>query len=210
MKIVSDKLKGVLKTIKDFCVLKILHADDPPHRLALGIAIGMFVTFTPLIGFQMMISVFLAWLLKANKLVGVPLVWISNPFTFVPIYYPCYWIGCKVLGAQVMTDEWEGIGQSWQDLLADPATRWVDKVKFWGGNLMEVIEPLWVGCLIVATVTSLLSYYASLFAIRAYRMKRWGQLMPPSRTPVESIVDCQVTGAAANSTEPSSSGENAA
>ena len=105
MKIVGDKLRAAIKSVKDFCILRILHADDPPHRLALGIAIGMFVTFTPLIGFQMLISVFLAWLLRANKLVGVPLVWISNPVTFVPIYYPCYWLGCKVLGQPVLSNK---------------------------------------------------------------------------------------------------------
>lgn len=192
MKIVGDRLRAAIKNVKDFCVLRILHADDPPHRLALGIGIGMFVTFTPLIGFQMLISVFLAWMLRANKLVGVPLVWISNPVTFVPIYYPCYWLGCQILGQPVLSNKWEEIGDSWAALAADPTARWSDKVRFWGGNLMDVIEPLWVGCLIVATVLGVISYYASLLTIRAYRMRRFGQLMPPSKTPTESIVDCQV------------------
>ena len=200
MKIVGDKLRAAIKSVKDFCILRILHADDPPHRLALGIAIGMFVTFTPLIGFQMLISVFLAWLLRANKLVGVPLVWISNPVTFVPIYYPCYWLGCKVLGQPVLSNKWEEIGDSWAALAADPTARWLDKVKFWGGNLMDVIEPLWVGCLIVATVLGVVSYYISLISIRAYRMRRFGQLMPPGKTPTESIVDCQVTDTEATTT----------
>jgi uncharacterized protein (DUF2062 family) len=186
MKIVSDQVKHYWKRAKRFCVYHVLHADDPPHRLALGIAVGMFVTFTPLIGFQMMISVFLAWLLGANKLVGVPLVWISNPFTIIPIYFPCYQLGCKLLGVPVVSEQWKQLGTEWKELLGDPATTWGLKVKFWWQGLMEFIGPLCVGCLVVATVAGVLSYYISLYAIRSYRLRRWGQLMPPSLTPVET------------------------
>ena len=78
----------VWQRLKDFIVHKVLRLDDTPHRIALGVAIGFFVTWTPTIGIQMILVVALATLLKANKLVGVPFVWISNPFTIVPIYGP--------------------------------------------------------------------------------------------------------------------------
>lgn len=193
MKFLGTQVRRHIKAVKDFCVYKILHADDPPHRLALGIAIGLFVTFTPTIGFQMVLSVFFAWLLGANKLVGVPIVWISNPFTFIPIYYPCYVIGCKFLGMPVVTDRWRQIGSDWNELLADASTRWGDKVRFWWDILMDFVGPLGVGCLIVSTVIGLAGYYISLFTIRQYRLRRWGQLMPPTTTPTESIEDDSVT-----------------
>lgn len=183
MKFVSDKLKHYWQSVKDFCVYKILHADDPPHRLALGIAIGMFVTFMPLIGFQMMLSVFLAWMLGGNKLVGVPLVWLSNPLTIIPIYYPCYWLGCKLLGVPVISDEWAQLKVNWATVKADPQVTWEDKVRFWWEGLAEFLGPLGLGCLIVASFVGVISYYGSLLAIRSYRIKRWGQLMPPGLTP---------------------------
>lgn len=201
MKFVSDRVRHLFVRAKDFCVYKVLHADDPPHRLALGIAIGIFVTFTPLIGFQMVLSFFLAWLLRANKLVGVPIVWISNPFTIIPIYYPCYWIGCQLLRKPVVSTEWQAISAEWQRLLSDPATVWGDKVRFWWHNLLDFVGPLWVGCMLVATVFGVISYYLSLYAIRAYRLRRWGQLMPPNLTPVESIEDTQVATKDATTTE---------
>lgn len=203
MKFVSERFEHYFKRAKDFCVYKVLHADDPPHRLALGIAIGMFVTFTPLIGFQMLISVFLAWLFRANKLVGVPLVWISNPFTAVPIYYGCFAVGCKVLGMSV-SEEWQQIGPAWDTLLKNPSASLMDKISFWWRNLLDLVGPLGLGCLIVATFAGILSYYISLYVIRSYRLRRWGQLMPPSLTPVESIEDSQVTK------KESATGENAA
>jgi uncharacterized protein (DUF2062 family) len=183
MKFVGERFRQYWKRAKDFCVYRVLHADDPPHRLALGIAIGMFVTFTPLIGFQMMLSFFLAWLLGANKLVGVPLVWISNPFTIVPIYYPCYQLGCMFLGVPVVSEEWRQLGEQWRQLINDPATTGRAKIQFWWDGVLDFLGPLWVGCLVVATVFGVLSYYGSLIAIRSYRLRRWGQLMPPSITP---------------------------
>lgn len=164
-------------------MLKVLHADDPPHRLALGIAVGMFVTMLPLIGFQMMISVFLAWMLRANKLVGIPLVWISNPATAIPIYYPCYRLGCVLLGGKVDEAKWI----EWRELQADPTTTWGITIKFWWEGLMDIIPPLCLGCVVVASVLGVVTYYVSLLAIRSYRLRRWGQLMPPKLTPVDEV-----------------------
>ncbi len=215
MKIVSDKFRQYWKNASDFCVYRVLHADDSPHRLALGIAVGMFVTLTPLLGFQMMLSVFLSWLLRANKLVGIPLVWISNPFTIIPIYYPCYKLGCKLLGIPVVDEPWSRLGTEWREMIREPATTWGLKVKFWWEGvkfwwegLMEFIWPLCLGCLVVASVMAILSYYVSLYAIRSYRLRRWGQLMPPSATPIEDMSGGSLPGNRA--TDKGSSGENAA
>lgn len=54
---------------------------------------GMVVSFSPLVGFQMLIVFFLALLLRANLPLIVALQWISNPFTMGPIYYADYKIG---------------------------------------------------------------------------------------------------------------------
>ncbi len=208
MKFVSTKIRQTWKRIKDFCVYKVLHADDPPHRLALGIAIGMFVTFMPLIGFQMMLSVFLAWFLRANKLVGVPLVWISNPLTIIPIYYPCYWIGCKFSGMPVASEEWARLKVNWQMLQANPTTTWGAKVEFWWQGFRDIAGPLGLGCIIVGLSVGVVSYYLSLLAIRRYRFQRWGQLMPPSLTPVDS--SHSTGGSQGEEQEESATGGNAA
>lgn len=169
----ADTCKYYWQLTKDFCVHKILHADDPPHRLALGIALSMFVTFTPTIGFQMALVLLLAWLFGANKLVGVPLVWLSNPATLVPIYYPCYYVGRKILGL-------EGVDAAWWKKFSNPPLGWKPRVSHFWEMFMDVAAPLWLGCLVVGSVLGVLTYYISLFAIRNYRMRRWGQLMPPA------------------------------
>lgn len=176
MKFLSDKLRGYWQRARDFCIYRILHADDPPHRLALGIAIGMFVTFTPTIGLQMLIVAFLAWLFRANITVGLPIVWLTNPATIVPIYGPCYWLGCKLMGVPGPSMEWLKSFSQITELSLGA------KLQLWWDKLLDIAAPLWLGCIVVGGTLGIASYYISLFAIRSYRLRRWGQLMPPSLT----------------------------
>lgn len=174
MKIIGDKLKDYWRRTKHFCVHNILHADDPPHSLALGIAVGIFVAFLPLIGIQMGLAFGMAWLMKANKAVAVSLVWVSNPVTMVPVYYPGYWLGCKLMNMPT--------GGQWIELMQSNDSASV-KIRGFIDNLQDFAGPLFLGTFILAALLGIISYYVSLGLIRSYRLRRWGQLMPPSLTP---------------------------
>lgn len=169
MRFLGEKLRHYWIRTKRFCVHNILHADDPPHNLALGIAVGLFVAFLPLIGIQMGLAFGLAWLVRANKAVAVALVWISNPVTMVPVYYPGYWLGCKIMDLPIAAE--------WLELLQSSSLR-----DFFE-NLQDVAAPLFLGTFILAALIGIVSYYPSLAVIRNYRLRRWGQLLPPSLTP---------------------------
>lgn len=176
---VLARYRLIYRKVKWFLVHNLLHADDPPEKLARGVAIGVFITFTPTIGVQMALVVFFAWLLRANKLVGLPLVWISNPVTFIPIFFPSYVIGAMVLGEPLVSLEW------WKNLREPPEGAWAMFMFYWD-NLKSIAVPLWVGCVMVGGVLGLLSYYVTFHAIRAYRLRRWGKLIPPAKiTPAQ-------------------------
>lgn len=64
-----------------------------PRDVALGAAIGVFVAFTPTVGFQMLIGAFLATLVGANRPAAIILPWITNPLTIPPIFALTYWVG---------------------------------------------------------------------------------------------------------------------
>jgi uncharacterized protein (DUF2062 family) len=168
---VTGKIRRAASDVHSFLMHTVLHTDDPPRRLALGAAIGIFVAFTPTFGFQMVLVVFIAWLLRANKAVGLPIVWISNPATMGFIYYVCYMIGCLLLGR-------EPIWQEFMTRLHSPGAGWLPAVAL---LLQEGSWPFLFGCLAVALGTAIPTYYASYHAIRLYRLRRWGQLVPPSR-----------------------------
>jgi len=174
------------RRIRDFCaatrhfvVHNVLHADDPPHRIALGVALGMFVAFTPTFGAQMVLVVFLAWLCRANHAIGLPLVWISNPATMVPIYWFCYKVGERLVGQGSITKQW------WGELRHPPADWW-PAMSFYWGRVWEIAGPLWVGSLIVAAVLGYVSYLVIYHVVRFYRLRRWGQLLPPDTFKCES------------------------
>ena len=163
----------LVRRTRYFVYHQVLHADDPPHRLALGAAIGVFVAVTPTIGFQMMINVFLCWLLKANKTIGLPIVWVSNPATMVPIYYACYVVGRTVLRS-------EHVGEHWWRELACPPEGWWALVSFYWSRFLEIAVPLWTGSLVIAFLLAYPTYYGLFHVIRIYRLRRWGQLVPPT------------------------------
>lgn len=89
--------------VVDFIKFRILHIDDSPHRIALGLALGIFVAYMPPLGFHMLLAAMFAFLFRANRFVALSAVWISNPLSFVFIYYPNYFVGRAVLGSLGLT-----------------------------------------------------------------------------------------------------------
>ena len=83
--------------------------DGTPGQLARGIGVGVFSGCFPFFGFQTVLGVILASLLRGNRLLAVTGTWISNPFTYVPLYWFNYKIGCFVLGGQGEFDQFEQI-----------------------------------------------------------------------------------------------------
>lgn len=161
--------KTRMNQVRRFVMHNILHADDPPHDLALGIAIGVFVAFLPIFGAHMVLVVFLAWLLRANKLVGTPVVWLMNPATAIPIYYACYVLGVVLLGE-------ENVGRAWWSQLAHPPANHWAAVSFYWEHLMKVAMPLTVGCTVVGLLFAVPTYVVSLHLIRRYRQRRAARL----------------------------------
>ena len=76
-----------------FFKYRVLHIDDSPHRIALGLAIGLFIAFSPIVGLHLPMVILLALLLRANKFAAITSVWVCNIFTLAFILYPNYLVG---------------------------------------------------------------------------------------------------------------------
>ena len=168
-------LRKFLLSIQRFIIYRILHANDTPHRLSLGIALGLFIAWTPTIGLQMILVILLASLFKANRRVGIPLVWISNPLTFVPIYYPSYLLGRFVLG-QYLNRPALGYEQI-TDMLKNLSSfsyiiSHLFELEFWREAMSLLVKlgiELWVGSLICAFIAGGIGYIVSYRIIVWYR-----------------------------------------
>jgi hypothetical protein len=86
-----------MRSKKDISFKKILslfrHQNGSPFYNAKGLAIGVFSGCFPFFGFQTLIGIFLAKLFKGNIVLAAIGTWISNPFTYIPLYYFNYKVG---------------------------------------------------------------------------------------------------------------------
>jgi uncharacterized protein len=139
---------------------KLLMLDDTPHRIALGIAIGIFIAWTPTVGLQMLAAVPLACLLRANRVASLIGVYLSNPLTFLPMYWLDYHVGAMLLGTPLSFDGLREIL-----LRSDWTERW------WGllGVGMELAAAIWLGGLILGALTGVLAYIVTLWLLRCLR-----------------------------------------
>lgn len=82
----------------------LLHLDDPPWRVALALAIGVFISFTPFLGFQTLLALLIAAVCRLNAAVVVTGTWLNLPW-FMPFVYA----GALKVGAMLLPDP-DGIG----------------------------------------------------------------------------------------------------
>lgn len=78
--------------------VKKLHGD--PHYVAMGMAIGVFISITPTIPFHTIIAVALAFIFRGSKAAAALGVWFCNPLTAPLFYWGSYKAGMLFLGNQ--------------------------------------------------------------------------------------------------------------
>ena len=124
--------------IKDVIKLK-----ESPHRIALAFATGVFIGMSPFLGFHTLLGFAIAWIFRLNPFSLLAGVYITNPWTIVPIYTFSTYVGAQCLGIEqiIPTIDWSDI--SFYYLL---------------NNLEPLIMPYIVGTLRIGTIASIISY----------------------------------------------------
>ncbi len=153
-------------------------ATGTSHQIALGVAIGFFVGWLPIVGIQMVVAIVVCQIARANKIVPIFPIWLTNPVTIVPIYSFNYWVGWKIVG-----------GPPLKSLVAvlrrmvprhHPPDSDVGRLELWWegvknalGELLsmgwEMQLPLWLGCVIVGTALAVPSYYLTRRFVESFR-----------------------------------------
>ena len=77
----------------------LLHLDDPPWRVALALAVGVFISFTPFLGFQTLLALLVGAVARLNAAVVVTGTWLNLPW-FMPFVYA----SALKLGAVLLPD----------------------------------------------------------------------------------------------------------
>ncbi|MGB8328545.1 MAG: DUF2062 domain-containing protein [Polyangiales bacterium] len=172
--------RDLWRRLQQIVVHNILHLDDTPHRIAWGVFIGTMIAFTPTLGIQIVLYLPLAALLRANKLSGIPVLFISNPFTAVPLYYMTWSVGAALLHPEKEVTRatihgW--LGNTGRALRDQGVARLLD-AQFWsetGRLLASTGGELWIGGLVCGLIVAVPSYFITRWGINTLRHLRDGR-----------------------------------
>lgn len=177
-------------------------ATGTAHQIALGVAIGFFVGWLPIVGIQMAVAVVVCTIFRANKVVPIFPIWLTNPVTLVPIYSFNYWVGWLVVGGPPLSD----LATILRRMITPPDPVegmgrfevWWEGVKHAFGELLsmgwDMQLPLWLGCVIVGLALAIPSYYISYRFVESFRQavlnkKRLRQDARRKASPVDVSLD---------------------
>jgi uncharacterized protein (DUF2062 family) len=133
---------------------EILAVKEPPRKVAAAFALGIFIGMSPLLGVHTLLGIFLAWQLKLNKLVTLVGVYVTNPWTIVPIYTFGTWVGTKILGVEQII----------------PAIDWSHMtLKLFLDEFKHLLMPFIVGSTVNGAVAALVSYVLIYSAVKRNR-----------------------------------------
>ena len=139
-------------------LLRFIRLSGTPDEIAKGFALGIFIGMTPTFGFQMIIAIFFAFLLRENKLAAIIGVWITNPITAPFIYAAEYELGRRLLQLEPLSFD---IDFTFESLMA---LSW------------EILGPLLFGSLVFGVLCTAISYAVVLRMIpslKTLRVPRW-------------------------------------
>ena len=154
----------------------ILLQRDSPQSIARGVALGVWIAFTPTLGLQVVLTLALAGLFRANRLAALPPLLITNALTAGPIYgFEC------ALGARLTPGIREAtIHARWQQLHNLASQRgffaYLEHWKELARLGWDLWLAMWVGGLIVGTLAALIAYPLSLAAAQRIRERRTARL----------------------------------
>ena len=77
---------------------EVLSVNDSPRKIAISFAIGIFIGMSPILGLHTVLGLAAAWAFRLNKFVTIVGVYVTNPWTIVPIYTFATWFGAKLMG----------------------------------------------------------------------------------------------------------------
>lgn len=134
-----------------------------PHDIALGLAIGGFISATPFLGTHFILAGLLAYFLGGNLIASMAGTWVGNPLSFPFIWVATYSMGNLFLGT----------GADAQDIPQLSFALFLDAPL---STLRPVILPMMLGSIPVGLALGVATYYPSLWAIELYQKRRQAML----------------------------------
>lgn len=129
----------------------VLTIKDSPVKLALSFAIGVFIGMSPFLGIHTALGIVCAYLFRLNKFVTIVGVYITNPWTIIPIYSFSTWFGAKLLGIDRVIPSFD-----WKNITLSRIV----------SELGPLLKPFIIGTLSIGFIASLSSFVILYYLIR--------------------------------------------
>ena len=149
------QLRLFLKRFSRYWYLRVLRIQASPHNIAIGLAAGVFIGLLPVLPFQTILAVALAFVVRGSKIAAALGTWVSNPLNWVPCYLAFYHVGTLVLPFDVPPLDMSRVEMA--------------QLFESGWRLFAVMM---TGGLIIAIPSALLSYVVAYRLISAYRRRK--------------------------------------
>jgi uncharacterized protein (DUF2062 family) len=144
-------------------ITALLHLDDPPWRIALALAIGVFISCTPFYFFQTLLAVLVATVFRLNTAATVAGTWLNLPWFAPFVYAGALQLGGALIGADSLPV------RALAAFVVNPASMaWRDALVL----LRETSLALLVGTTIVGLVAGALTYVIAVRLIASRRRRR--------------------------------------
>lgn len=168
--------RNTLERLGRFIKFRILHIEDSPQRIAKGVAIGIFIAWSPFVGLHIVLTLLFSMLLKANKFVSVCAVWICNGFTLIPIFYPNYLMGRYILSIFDIQRNYTSkqVVDFFKEMLTLENFTMCFTLGFWQKFISIFIQigyELLVGGLFIGTLFAMIMYFITYKIVIWYREK---------------------------------------
>jgi uncharacterized protein len=153
-------------------VTHVLHLDEEPSRLAMGMAVGVFIGLTPLYGLHTLLALVVAWVFRLNKAATITGAWLNLPW-FAPFIYAF----CLKLGEAILSG---GVDFSWSKMIdlaegtaaylkSSPSQHVEDLWQMLWDMMFTASRPLFVGTTLVGLVLAVVTYFLVLEAVLEVR-----------------------------------------
>ena len=150
-----------------------MRIKDSASAIAVGVACGVFVSFTPLMGLHIVLAIALAWVLGGNVIASVIGTAVGNPLTFPFIWLATYRAGSWALGMRgAREDTATNFGAEVWRMIAERQGGLGDALIGIGENF---IWPMSVGGVPLGILSAVLAYWITKPTVAAFqdtRLKR--------------------------------------
>ncbi|GHV52470.1 hypothetical protein FACS1894206_01280 [Deltaproteobacteria bacterium] len=151
----KEKLTEKLKRFVRYWYLRLVRIKATPHNIAIGLAAGVFVGLLPVLPFQTILAVGVAFIVRGSKIAAALGTWVSNPLNWVPCYMLFYYVGKLVAPFDVPPFSVNHLEMA--------------QMLELGWKFFAVMM---IGGVVVATPSALLAYFVTFKGIEAYQTKR--------------------------------------